>query len=194
MFASRTVRTSLLFVVIALVAVVFSDIAITTQNPWQELQRILGGLLRPDFMAVDTLGQALLRTVSFAFTGVAIGCVAGFALALMFASRLVRTFCAFIRAIHEIFWALIFLQFFGLHPLTGVLAIAIPFSGIFAKVYSEILEEADQTPARLLPQGTSVISRFLFARIPDAFPHLRSYTAYRLECGLRSSAVLGFIG
>lgn len=194
MFASRTVRTSLLFVLIALVALAFSDIAITTLNPWQELQKILGGLLRPDFMAMDSLGQALLRTVSFAFSGVAIGCVAGFFLALMFGSRLVRTFCAFIRSIHEIFWALIFLQFFGLHPLTGVLAIAIPFAGIFGKVYSEILEEADQTPARLLPKGTGVISRFVFARIPDAFPHLRSYTAYRLECGLRSSAVLGFIG
>ena len=24
--------------------------------------------------------------------------------------------------------------------------------------------------------------------------HLRSYTSYRFECGLRSSAVLGFVG
>jgi len=195
MFSSPIVRTSFLFVAIALVCLLFADIEITTQNPWLELKRVLMGFLTPDFMATGTLYEALIRTLAFAFTGVAAGCVAGFFLALIYdRSRTVRAFSAFIRAIHEIFWALIFLQFFGLHPLTGVLAIAIPFSGIFAKVYSEILEETDQTPARILPAGTSVISRFLFARVPDAWPHLRSYTAYRLECGLRSSAILGFIG
>jgi phosphonate transport system permease protein len=103
-------------------------------------------------------------------------------------------FCAFIRAIHELFWALIFLQFFGFHPLTGVLAIAIPYAGIFAKVYSEILEEADPEPGRLLPPGTNRMVAFIYTRIPDCWVQLRTYTAYRLECGLRSSAILGFVG
>ena len=98
------------------------------------------------------------------------------------------------RAVHELFWALIFLQFFGLHPLTGVLAIAIPFAGIFAKVYSEILDETDPTPARTLPAGTGLLARLVYARVPEAWPHLVSYTSYRLECGLRSSAILGFVG
>ena len=30
--------------------------------------------------------------------------------------------------------------------------------------------------------------------MPDALAHFRSYSLYRLECGLRSSAVLGFVG
>lgn len=192
--SSPTVRTSLLFVAIALVCLFFSDIAITTQNPWTEMGRLLLGILTPDLFAVGDVGTALLRTVAFAFVGVTLGCVAGFLLALVFRSRLVRTGCAFVRAIHELFWALIFLQFFGLHPLTGVLAIAIPYAGVFAKVYSEILDEADPTPMRTLPFGTGVISTFLFTRVPAAWPHLLSYTSYRVECGLRSSAILGFVG
>ncbi len=194
MAASRTVKTSLVFVGIAGISLFFSDIAITTQNPWVEMRRLALGLVTPDFLSVDVLGEALLRTVAFGFTGVALGAAIGFFLSFFFGLRAVRLFCAFVRSIHEIFWALIFLQFFGLHPLTGVLAIAIPFAGIFAKVYAEILEESDPLPARVMPMRTTLVGRFFYGRIPDAWPHLRTYTAYRLECGLRSSAILGFIG
>jgi phosphonate transport system permease protein len=194
MLSSPTVRTSLIFTAIALVGLVFADIAITAANPWKDLGRFFLGVVTPDFFSTAGLATALLRTVAFAFVGVALGSVCGFLLALVYRAYPVRIFCAFIRAIHELFWALIFLQFFGFHPLTGVLAIAIPYSGIFAKVYSEILEEADPEPGRLLPPGTGVISAFLYARIPDCWVQIRTYTAYRLECGLRSSAILGFVG
>lgn len=194
MLSSPTVRTSLIFTAIALVGLVFADIAITSANPWKDLGRFFFGVITPDFFSTEGLATALLRTVAFAFVGVALGSICGFLLALVYRAYPVRIFCAFTRAIHELFWALIFLQFFGFHPLTGVLAIAIPYSGIFAKVYSEILEEADPEPGRLLPPGTGVISAFLFARIPDCWVQLRTYTAYRLECGLRSSAILGFVG
>ncbi|WP_372981465.1 PhnE/PtxC family ABC transporter permease [Marinobacter sediminum] len=194
MFSSPTVRVSLLFVAIALVALLFADIAITAANPWKDLGRFFMGIVTPDFFSSEGIAVALLRTVAFAFVGVALGSLCGFVLSLVYRNPVVRTFCAFIRAIHELFWALIFLQFFGFHPLTGVLAIAIPYAGIFAKVYSEIFEEADPTPGRLLPPGTGVVSAFLYTRIPDCWVQLRTYTAYRLECGLRSSAILGFVG
>ena len=112
------------------------------------------------------IGKKLRRfgqTVAFAFVGVTIGCTVGFGLSLIYHYRIIRAGCAFVRAIHEIFWALIFLQFFGLHPLTGVLAICIPYSGVFAKVYSEILEEAENSQKECLPYGTSVFQA-LFIR------------------------------
>ncbi|EMP55405.1 binding-protein-dependent transport system inner membrane protein [Marinobacter santoriniensis NKSG1] len=194
MFSYPTVRTSFIFVAIALVGLLFSDIAITSSNPWQDLANFFLGVVTPNFFSSEGLMTALLRTVAFAFVGVAVGSASGFLLALVYRFLPVRIFCNFIRAIHELFWALIFLQFFGFHPLTGVLAIAIPYAGIFAKVYSEILDEADPGPRNLLPSGTGVISAFLFARIPDCWHQIRTYTAYRLECGLRSSAILGFVG
>ena len=194
MLSSPTVRASLIFLAIALVGLAFADIAITSANPWKDLGRLFLGIVTPDFFSSEGVAVALLRTVAFAFVGVALGSLCGFLLSLIYTNPIIRSFCAFIRAIHELFWALIFLQFFGFHPLTGVLAIAIPYSGIFAKVYSEILDETDPTPGRLLPPGTGVVSSFLYTRIPACWVQLRTYTAYRLECGLRSSAILGFVG
>ncbi|GGX88452.1 hypothetical protein GCM10007160_14910 [Litchfieldella qijiaojingensis] len=194
MWQSATVRTSLGFIALAIVCAFFADFQISTHDPWQELGRLMMGLVIPDFLAVDFLGEALLRTLAFAFVGVGLGAFVGLLLALAFHSTWVRTGCAFVRAIHELFWALIFLQFFGLHPLTGVLAIAIPYAGIFAKVYAEIFDETDPQPSRVLPQGSGRAAGLAFTRLSQAWPHLVNYTSYRLECGLRSSAVLGFVG
>ena len=46
----------------------------------------------------------------------------------------------------------------------------------------------------MLPEGVSSVSAFFFVRLPDAWVHIKNYTGYRFECGLRSSAVLGFVG
>ncbi len=191
---SPPVRASFGFVGLALICLIFADIEITTIDPWREMGRLGVGIITPDFSAVERLGDALLQTVSFAILGVAGGGILGFLLATVYHIPVVRPFCAFIRSIHEIFWALIFLQGFGLTPLTGVLAIAIPYAGIFAKVYSEILEEADARAIAALPAGTSHLSSFFFVRLPDVRAHLKTYSFYRLECALRSSAVLGFVG
>lgn len=191
---SPLARTSSAFLFIALACLAFADIAITTVDPWREFGLLLTGIVTPDFYSTDSLGLALAYTLAFALLGVALANIIGFGLALVFHSRIVRVGCAFVRAIHELFWALIFLQMFGLSPLTGILAIAIPYAGIIAKVYAEILEEADQRPLSAVPVGAGRASVFLFVRLPDAWAHFRTYSMYRLECGLRSSAVLGFIG
>ncbi len=192
--ASPTVRTGLAFFIIALVCLGFADLAVTTVDPWREMGRLALGIVTPDFFATEQIGSALLYTLAFAILGVVVGNVFGFLLSLVFFSRLVRVGCAFVRSVHELFWALIFLQVFGLSPLTGILAIGLPYAGIFAKVYAEILEEADPAPLQALPPGTGRISSFLFARLPDAWAHFKTYSMYRMECGLRSSAVLGFVG
>ena len=191
---SPLVKTTTIFVGIAFICLVLSDVAITTVDPWQEFRLFLIGLITPDFYATDSIGQAIAYTLAFAFLGVALANIFGLFLALLFFSRIVRTGCAVVRAVHELFWALIFLQMFGLSPLTGVLAITIPYAGIIAKVYAEILEEANPAPLKTIPVGTSRISAFVFVRLPDVWAHFRSYSMYRLECGIRSSAVLGFIG
>ena len=191
---SQAVIISFVFVAIAGVCLLFADVSITTLDPWSELRRMLWGVLTPDFLAVETIGTAILQTVAFALVGVALAAVAGFVLAQFFHIGLVRRACAIARAIHELFWALIFLQMFGLSPLTGVLAIAIPYAGICAKVYAETLEEAPPAALKVLPGGVSTISAFFYVRLPDAWVHIKNYTFYRFECGLRSSAVLGFVG
>lgn len=191
---SPAFRTSVAFLLSALALLFVVDLEISTLNPWDELGRMALGVLNPNFLGIDGLATALILTIAFALLGVLLGALSGFVLTFFFHLRIVRMACAFVRAIHELFWALIFLQVLGLNPLTGVLAIAVPYAGTFAKVFSEILDEADSSPLKALPAGTSRLSVFFFARLFIAWSHLRAYSGYRMECGLRSSAVLGFVG
>ncbi|WP_290702175.1 ABC transporter permease [Amphritea sp.] len=191
---SGGVKTSIGFVLVAICCLFVADLEISSIDPWAEMWRLADGLFHPSLMQSSLVLEALLSTLAFAFAGVALAVVGGFLLALMFHNAFVRGFCALVRSIHELFWALIFLQFFGLHPLTGLLAIAIPYSGIFARMYAEMLAQVPMLPARTLPSGTGYLNTLLYTRLPLAWPHLVSYTSYRLECGIRSSAILGFVG
>jgi len=187
-------KSSLIFFSIALFALLAADLEISTLDPWTELGRIAYGALTPDFQSVLQIPQALLNTVLFAFWGIALSCICGSILAFFFRFTAVRLFCSFIRSIHEVFWAFLFLHLMGLNALCGVLAIVIPYSGIFAKVYAEIAQESDSSSLEGVPEGTSELSRFFYGTFPFIYSELKHYTAYRFECALRSSAVLGFIG
>ncbi len=181
------------FLAAALLSLAVADLGVATLHPWAELARLLHGIVHPDVLALHA--SSVVLTIAFAVLGVGAGASAGFALALVFAhSAAVRVFCAAIRSVHELFWALLLIQVTGLSPGTGLLAIAIPYAGIFAKVFAELIEEADLAAERVLPPGTSAVSRFAYGRLPDLAGPIRNYLMYRLECGLRSTLVLGFIG
>ncbi len=187
-------RISLYFLAIGVFCLFLADIEISTLNPWLEVQRLLAGVLAPDVTVLYQFRLSLLNTVTFALTGIFFSVAAGAVLAMFYRYRAVRLFCAFTRSIHEIFWAFLFIPVVGLNALCGVLAIAIPYSGIFAKVYTEIFQESDSRPWRALPERSSRLSTFFYGMLPVAYQRLKSYTSYRFECALRSSAVLGFIG
>ncbi|MBL4783407.1 MAG: ABC transporter permease [Porticoccaceae bacterium] len=189
-----SLRSSSFYVaLIAGVCLLFADIEIISPNPWLELRAMGEGLLAPRIVSYSELLQGLANTLSFALQGMAVAVVAGFSMALVYRHWFIRAFCAFIRAIHELFWALIFIQCFGLSPLTGLLAIALPYAGTLAKVYGELFEEtAPQPGANLL--ASKSLSAFFYTTLPLAWPALCHYTRYRFECALRSTVVLGFVG
>jgi phosphonate transport system permease protein len=185
---------SVLFLVVALAAIPAADISLSTLDPWLECKRMLVGLLTPDFSSLPLFFTPLLNTISFALLGITLAILAGSILSLFFASTPVRLFCAFIRSIHEIFWAFLFMPVVGLNSLCGILAIAVPYAGVFAKVYAEIREESNTESSEALPDGTGRMSSFFFTTLPTIYTDVKSYTSYRFECALRSSAILGFVG
>jgi phosphonate transport system permease protein len=108
---------------------------------------------------------------------------------------LARMLMLLLRGIPEIVWALLLVRVFGLGPIAGVLAIAITYGGMLAKVYSEILETENTLPAKaLLMLGSGRINAFLYGLLPGASQELASYTIYRWECAVRASVVMGFVG
>ena len=99
------------------------------------------------------------------------------------------------RSIHELLWALLFLIALGLTPIAAVIAIAIPFSGTFAKIFSEMIDEAPSDAADALSaSGATPLRVYLFGLVPRALPDMLAYILYRFECALRASAVIGFFG
>ncbi len=107
----------------------------------------------------------------------------------------VRIAIAAMRSVHELLLAVVFLATLGINPAAAVLAIAIPYSGTLAKVFSEMLDESPRAAADALTDlGASPLQVFFFGRLPRALPDIAAYSFYRFECAVRSSAVLGFFG
>jgi len=179
---------------VALLSLIGADLAIYPVDPWQELARLGRGILMPAWHDPSVLLDAVGQTLAFALLAIAISAPLGLALATQFHRRGVRVFCASVRSVHELFWGLIFMQLYGLGATTGLLAILVPFTGVFAKVFAEIFEQQSPDPQLTLAAGLNPIKRYVYTLIPQALPALLSYTRYRFECALRSSAILGFIG
>lgn len=106
-----------------------------------------------------------------------------------------RALIAILRSIHELLWAVLLLAALGLNPLAAVMSIAIPYSGVLAKVFSEMIDEVQREPASALREaGASSIQVYFFGLLPRALPDMMAYAFYRFECALRSSVILGFFG
>ncbi|MGS0683343.1 PhnE/PtxC family ABC transporter permease [Shewanella sp. 125m-7] len=187
-------KVTLALWLITVICFYFADTEIIALDPWAELLLLAKGFGAPDFFATEFLLDALWQTVSFALLGVFLALVWGAPVSLIYHKPFIAALCAFIRSIHEIFWALLFLQIFGLSPLTGILAIALPYGATFARVFSDILQQAPTTSLQTFPNKTDRISRYFYGRIAHVFVPIRAYVRYRFECALRSSAVLGFVG
>ena len=185
-------RSFLILLATALLCLFFTDIEISNRDPWQELTKIVYGLSHPSLLPYNELFDAIAETLSYAILAVTTAAISGFLLSFIFHHFWLRALCAIIRSIHELFWALLFIQLIGIHPLAGFFAIALPYTGIFAKVFAEILEE-NKSPA-VMAAGSDRFSGFIYGHWPQVLPHFRHYTLYRLECGMRSSTILGFIG
>lgn len=168
--------------------------------------------LEPEFLWL--VGREAWRTVAIATCGMALALLLAIPLTLAATAALsvsalpgrmravpflvrqaVRWLLILLRSVPELIWALVFVRVVGLGPTAGVLAIALTYSGMLGKVYGEILESGDtHAAASLLRNGAGRLQAFFYGLLPQNAAELTSYTVYRWECAIRSSAVLGFVG
>lgn len=178
--------------------------------------RFLGDFLppktEPQFLWL--VAKETWRTVAIATAGIALAMVLAIPLALVSVRSLsqsalrgrmdrwpaavrmaVRAVLIVLRSVPELIWALVFVRVVGLGPTAGVFAIALTYTGMLGKVYGDILESSDAQPTQaLLRNGAGRLQAFAYALLPQSAAELTSYTVYRWECAIRSSAVLGFVG
>ena len=107
----------------------------------------------------------------------------------------VRWLLVALRGVPELVWALLLVRLVGLGPTAGVIAIAIGGTGLVGKAFAEIVDSAPRAPTEaLLANGAGRLAAFALGTLPEAAAELLSYTVYRWECAVRTSAVLGFVG
>jgi phosphonate transport system permease protein len=165
-----------------------------------------------EFLAL--VARETWRTVAIATAGLALAMLVAIPLALLSVRVLsvsalpgrmaklpasmrivVRAVLVVLRSVPELIWALVFVRVVGLGPTSGVLAIALTYGGMLGKVYAEILESGEtHATSALLRNGAGRVQAFFYALLPSNAAELTSYTVYRWECAIRSSAVLGFVG
>lgn len=144
------------------------------------------------------------QTLSYAVASIALALIIALVFGVLSSGVLVKSrivngffrgFLGFLRAIHELVWAWLFVAAIGLTPLAAVFALAIPYGGTLGRVFSDLLQDAE-SPAivALRTSGASRLQLLCYGYFPAAFPNMLSYTMYRLECAVRSSSVLSFVG
>ncbi|MFN8822467.1 MAG: PhnE/PtxC family ABC transporter permease [Betaproteobacteria bacterium] len=200
----------------ALVAAEFKPWVMLSPENLKVTARFIGDFLPPEldgeFLAM--VARETWRTVAIATAGIALALVLTIPLTLLSTAALsvsalsgrmgalpfllrqaVRWLLIVLRSVPELVWALVFVRVVGLGPTAGVLAIALTYAGMLGKVYGEILESGDtHATTTLLRNGSGRLQAFFFGLLPQNAAELTSYTVYRWECAIRSSAVLGFVG
>jgi phosphonate transport system permease protein len=216
--------TGRVFWIIAGALLLWPLLVITEFKPWllwhADSRKVMGSFLGDFFPPAHDKEFLLLvaketwRTVAIATAGIALALVMAIPLTLLgtsalsvsalsgrmarlpaFARQLIRWLLIVLRSVPELVWALVFVRVVGLGATAGVIAIALTYAGMLGKVYTEILEsgEAHATQS-LMRNGGGRMQSFFYGLLPQNAAELTSYTVYRWECAIRSSAVLGFVG
>jgi phosphonate transport system permease protein len=177
---------------------------------WELIGQFAGAALTPslDPLVLQSALQGLGVTLGMALLGWSLSLLLGLVLGLLSsrliwrqlsgsaaAAELIRRLLALPRSIHELIWGLLLLQLVGLQPAVAVVAIAIPFGALVARVVSDLIDALPTAGLEALrAAGASAPSALLSALGPPLLPGLISYGGYRLECALRSATLLGVFG
>lgn len=180
---------------------------VVNERGWSSFARFWTAVRHPvldrDFLRLTL--DAAVTTAGVAVLGTALSLLLGAAGALVLSRlvwggdarlpRLASMVLVVPRAVHEILWALLVVQVLGFDPLVAVIAVGVPFGAVTAKVFAETIDETDPAPYRALRAGgAGRLPALAYGVLPRVRGELTSYAFYRLECALRSAAVLGVVG
>ncbi|HYE09924.1 MAG TPA: ABC transporter permease subunit [Patescibacteria group bacterium] len=174
------------------------------------LLQIIKSLFQPD-LSISTILLALQSawiTLAYAVTGISLALLIAFVLGILASGILsnsslgrrlsfsvFRGILSFMRAIHELVWAWLFVAAIGLSPFAAIFALAIAYGGALGRVFADILNDVPQEPLNALKSsGASKLQILLYAYLPMTASNMLSYSMYRFECAIRSSAIMSFVG
>jgi phosphonate transport system permease protein len=172
--------------------------------------QIFEGLIHPDLSTeVLSLGiESTWITLAYAVAGMSLAIMYAFIVGILASgvlttkktSRMIskvffRGILGFTRSIHELIWAWLFVAAVGLSPFAAIFALAIPYGGILGRIFADMLNDVSEQPIKVLKSaGATRLQTLIYGYLPLIWADMISYTMYRFECAIRSSAIMSFVG
>jgi phosphonate transport system permease protein len=172
--------------------------------------QIVEGLLKPNLEpSILLVGlESAWITLAYAIAGMSLAIVYAFIVGVLASgtltssrfSRIIskvffRGVLGFTRSIHELIWAWLFVAAVGLSPYAAILALAIPYGGILGRIFADMLNDVPEQPILALKAaGSTRLQTLIYGYLPLVWADFISYTMYRFECAIRSSAIMSFVG
>lgn len=170
---------------------------------WSNAGEFIRGMFPPDWSVLPDVLRGMGETLGIAFLGTFLAFAFAFPLAFLTARNIgagwlgapLRLLMSLLRSVPEILWAIIFVVATEFGNIPGVLALSAHNIGILTKLIGEVFEEAPVgTQEAIAATGTGKANVVWFGILPWAMPGVLSHTFFRLECNIRSAAILGVVG
>lgn len=155
-------------------------------------------VLTPSYLLalVPVLLQTLAVTAGSMFVAFSISLPLGIAAGLELpGTRALLAGLAALRAVPDLTMAILCVILFGVGPGAGLLALAIYYTAVVAKIFADVLRTAPRGPQESLRAiGASRLQVALYALLPLKRADLLTYGSYELESALRASIIVGAVG
>ncbi len=174
------------------------------------IMQILNSILHPKITSelIELAIVSTWRTLAYAVAGMTLAFIFAFVFGILasgimsegetsrkISKSIFRGILGFMRAIHELVWAWLFVAAIGLTPYAAIFALAIPYGGTLGRIYADILNDVSKEPIKALKSsGASKLQLLIYGYLPLAKVDMISYTMYRFECAVRSSTIMSFVG
>jgi len=170
----------------------------------EQLGRILGSMMAPDWSALGLGVEKMFESVQIAFIGTTISMFFAFPLGFLCAMNMgfpkwmvyaFRQIPNIIRTFPELILAILFIASYGPGAFPGVLALGIHSIGMLARLNYEVVETIDRGPTEALNSiGANRTIGFRYAVLPQVIPEFIAIALYRFEINVRAASVLGIVG
>ncbi|KAA9218464.1 MULTISPECIES: phosphonate ABC transporter, permease protein PhnE [Aerococcus] len=200
----------LILVLVFVVSAITIDYSALENIKLANIGNVMSGLMTPDWSFIydgsgEDLVSLLLITIGIAFLGTFIGTILSLPFVLFSVSdfwknapwvaKLGKLILNVLRAFPELVYAMIFVKMVGPGPFAGVMAIGIHQIGMIGKLFTEEIENADDTPVEAMEAvGANFWQILFYARIPQVLPMCGSLVLNHFEIAVRSASTLGLVG
>ena len=183
----------------------FNPIGLFTE--FHYVKDLLDEMFPPNFRLLSentSTANSILQTLSMAFLGTLYGGIIALMLAFLSAANTmpykfvrvsVQFLVAMLRVIPILVVVLIFVIAVGPGAFAGVLTLVVVTAGFFGKLFTEVIENAENAPAEAIYSvGASRMQVIRYGIIPQILPTFIANLLYAFDVNMRAAIGLGIFG